>query len=76
MGCPLCKGRMSQGTTVLPFVSRKGGVIVVLDVPARVCDQCGEAFVDLEVAGTVERLLRSLEQNGVSMGFVEYGKAA
>ncbi len=76
MACPLCKGNMAPGTTILPFAMKKGRVIVVLNVPARICDQCGEEYVDMEVARKVELLLDRAERDGLSMGFVEYGEAA
>lgn len=76
MPCPLCKGNMEKGTTILPFEMKNGRVIVVLNVPARVCEQCGEEYVDMEVSRNVEALLDRVERDGLSMGFVEYGVAA
>lgn len=76
MACPLCKGKMEPGTTILPFKMKNGRVIVVLNVPARICEQCGEEYVDMEVVRNVESLLDRAEQDGLSMGFVEYGAAA
>lgn len=55
---------------------KNGRVIVVLNVPARVCEQCGEEYMDMEVVRNVESLLDRAEQDGLSMGFVEYGAAA
>lgn len=76
MNCPLCKGKMEQGTTILPFDMKNGRVIVVLNVPARICEQCGEEYVDMEVVKNIEALLDRAERDGISMGFVEYGVAA
>jgi len=66
---------MEQGTTILPFDMKNGRVIVVLNVPARICEQCGEEYVDMEVVKNVEALLDRAERDGLSMGFVEYGVA-
>ena len=76
MACPLCKGNMEQGTTILPFDMKDNRVIVVLNVPARICEQCGEEYVDIGVIRNVEALLERAERDGLSMGFVEYGVAA
>lgn len=76
MACPLCNGNVSQGSTILPFEIGKGRVIVVLNVPASICDQCGEDYIDMEVARNLESLLDRVERDGLSMGFVEYGTAA
>jgi len=76
MACPLCKGKMELGTIILPFEMKNGKVIVVLNVPARICEQCGEEYVDMEVSRNLEALLDRVERDGLSMGFVEYGVAA
>lgn len=76
MACPLCKGNMEPGTTILPFDMKNGRIIVVLNVPALVCEQCGEEYVDMGVTRNVEDLLDRAERDGLSMGFVEYGVAA
>jgi YgiT-type zinc finger domain-containing protein len=76
MNCPLCKGRMELGTTILPFDMKKGKVIVIMNVPALICEQCGDEFIDFQVAKNVEMILSRVQQEGLSMGFVEYGVAA
>ena len=76
MSCPLCKGNMVSGTTILPFDMKDGRVIVVLNVPALICEQCGEEYVDIKVTRNVEEILNRAERDGLSMGFVEYGVAA
>jgi YgiT-type zinc finger domain-containing protein len=76
MDCPLCKGKMEMGKTILPFEMKNSRVIVVQNVPAKICEQCGKEYVDMDVARNVEALLNRLELDGLSMGFVEYGVAA
>jgi YgiT-type zinc finger domain-containing protein len=52
--CPLCGGGCEQGTTT--FTAELGfGVVVIRNVPARVCHQCGEAWIADEVAATLEQ---------------------
>lgn len=53
--CPLCGGEKEPGTTTFT-VDLRFGVVVVRDVPALVCSQCGEAWIEDHVArklGTV-----------------------
>jgi YgiT-type zinc finger domain-containing protein len=76
MKCPLCKGSMKPGKTNLPFSHEGGNVIVVINVPALVCDQCGDDFVEIEIVRRVEKILERIERDGISMGLVEYDKAA
>lgn len=57
--CPLCGGRLvANQRATIPFVLGKV-VIVVKDVPAEMCRNCGEPYL----AGAVtDRLLKLLER--------------
>ncbi|MBN1604444.1 MAG: type II toxin-antitoxin system MqsA family antitoxin [Chitinispirillaceae bacterium] len=77
MRCPLCCGSMENGTTSLVFnMSGEKRTIVVLDVPAFICEQCGEEYVPIENARRVEDIVRKSEENGLKMGFLNYSVAA
>ena len=54
--CPLCSGRMDAGTTTFT-VDYEQGLIVVRHVPARVCTQCGEAWIEDEQSQKLESLV-------------------
>lgn len=54
--CPLCGGRKKVGTTT--FTAELGfGVVVVRDVPATVCSQCGADWIADDVAARIEALV-------------------
>lgn len=56
--CPLCGGPMSPRETV--FAVELGcGVAVVRHVPARVCDTCGESWLE---DGTAAKLEETIER--------------
>ena len=76
MRCPSCRGEMDKGKTNLPFEVGGDRVIVVKDVPAWVCKQCGDFFVEIEVARKVEGIVAAAEKDGVMLGFVKYKEAA
>ncbi len=76
MKCPLCKGEMLSGKTNLPYSLEEGKIIVVINVPALVCNQCGDDFVEIDVVRKVEKILDRIERDGISMGMIEYDKAA
>ncbi len=76
MRCPSCQGEMEKGKTNLPFEIGQDRVIVVKDVPAWVCKQCGDFFVEIAVARKVENIVASAEKSGVTLGFVDYKEAA
>ena len=60
MQCPICPtGRLEEGTPTLTL-ERDGTTIVMKAVPANVCDTCGEATVEDEVASGVEEKVEAL----------------
>jgi YgiT-type zinc finger domain-containing protein len=52
--CPICSGTKTRGTTTFT-VDLGFGVVVVRDVPALVCDQCGEYWIEDTVAERLEQ---------------------
>lgn len=54
--CPLCKGAKKPGRT-LSAAELGFGVLVVRNVPASVCSQCGADWIEDAVAGQLERLV-------------------
>jgi YgiT-type zinc finger domain-containing protein len=63
MKCVICKhGQTKEGMTTVTF-ERDGLTLVVKEVPAQVCMNCGEDYVDEQVAheilGIAERMAKS-----------------
>jgi len=73
MMCVVCKvGRTSPGATTVTL-EREGAVLVVKGVPAEICGNCGEAYVDDR---TTEAILHDAEEAvraGVRVHISEYG---
>lgn len=76
MKCPSCKGKMERGKTSLPYELANNKLIVVRGVPALICVQCGETFIESSVLKRVEEILHAVEKNGMTLGFLEYREAA
>lgn len=56
MKCLICKhDRMLRGTTILP-VERGDAILLITDIPARVCANCGEPYLDEATAHDVQEL--------------------
>jgi YgiT-type zinc finger domain-containing protein len=56
MKCPLCGGQRIAGSTT--FTADLGfGVVVVRHVPAQVCQQCGEDWLDDSIASALEKVV-------------------
>lgn len=54
--CPLCGGEKQPGVTTFT-VDWREGVTVVRGVPALVCRQCGDAWIEDAVAARLEAIV-------------------
>ncbi len=57
MFCTLCKGEMKKGRVNFP-VDVEDNFILIKEVPALVCEQCGEYFLEDDVAGAIEEIVK------------------
>lgn len=58
MKCSICKHGETEPGHVTVTLERGGTIIVVKDVPAQVCQDCGEYYLD---QATAERVLAQAE---------------
>ena len=67
MKCFFCKfGEVAPGKARAVF-ERNGVTVVIEDVPAEICDSCGEYYLSAEVAEVVHALAeRALDKGGVA----------
>jgi len=71
--CPMCPaGTLREGTTTLTM-ERGEATIVFKEVPADVCDSCGEAFVDGDVSEEVYQQAKAAVEAGVQVDVRRYG---
>ena len=66
--CPLCGGKRVSGRTT--FSADLGTVVVVRNVPATVCDQCGEPWFEDATVAHLERIVHEARARGVQVGVV------
>lgn len=72
MTCVICKHGQTQPDHTTVTLERDGMTLVVKAVPAEVCSNCGEAYVDAE---TTEQILHAAEdaaRAGVQVDIREY----
>jgi YgiT-type zinc finger domain-containing protein len=61
MKCAYCGGSMKRGTA--PFhIDRKGCHVTLDDVPAWVCEQCGEPFFEEREVAAIQELAKSVDE--------------
>lgn len=62
--CYFCKYGTLEARQVIVDLRRGDRLIVIKNVPALVCNACGERQYSLESAREIDRLLKELEQAG------------
>lgn len=72
--CVLCRGAMTPGKTDLTL--RRGRSVVVIEaVPALVCENCGEASLDLQTAQAAHEIAEREIARGVALEFCKFPAA-
>lgn len=75
--CYNCKARVIQH---LPTIDYRWGdtLVVIKDVPAGVCEQCGEKYLDSDVYKELERLARNRDHlmEKITVDILAYGEKA
>ena len=75
MNCVICKtGEVKPGTTTFT-VDRDGHTYVLRDVPAGVCQQCGEPYFDADVTTHILAQVARASQSGVEVAVLTYQAA-
>lgn len=72
MKCVICKqGRTHPGLTTVT-IEREKTTIIIKEVPANICENCGEYFLNEDVLEVIEKLLDQAVQHGVEFEVLRY----
>ena len=71
MECFMCKGK-SEKKLVNYFLDLHHMMMIIKDVPADVCTQCGERYFDDEVMENLEKIVNSLKELSTEISIVNY----
>lgn len=72
--CALCGGTLQMRSATIPFV-RGDRVVTIREVPAEVCEECGEAYMSGATTDRVQELVDGLEAAGAEMTVARYQAA-
>jgi YgiT-type zinc finger domain-containing protein len=76
MNCIVCHhGQTRPGTTTVTF-HRDGQTVVVNEVPAEVCENCGEEYVAAEVTAQVLAIARDAREAHAQVLVRDFAPAA
>jgi YgiT-type zinc finger domain-containing protein len=73
--CALCGGQKKTARTIFA-VGLGRGVLVVRNVPALVCAQCGEEWIADDIAAKLEALAEDARQRGTEVEVITLPDAA
>jgi YgiT-type zinc finger domain-containing protein len=71
MICLMCQGETQPGTVTHSF-QRGTTTVIVKDIPAQVCSQCGEPSFGGEVAKLIEGLVNDAVGKGAEWEILRY----
>jgi len=72
MKCVICKqGQTHDGLTTVTL-DRGRTTVIIKDVPAQVCENCGEYYLSEEVTDKVQNLAQQAFQQGVEIEVLRY----
>ena len=75
MNCISCKGNLVKGN-VNHVVDFDGHIIIVKGVPANICKQCGEYFLENSIAIKVEKIIEDAKKNKAEIIVINYSEMA
>lgn len=69
----MCKGNLEE-KKVNYVVDLEDNIIIIKEVPAKVCTQCGEQYFDDETAENIEKMVNELKKLAIEVTIVNYKK--
>ncbi|MGO1369920.1 type II toxin-antitoxin system MqsA family antitoxin [Senegalia sp. (in: firmicutes)] len=73
MNCILCKANLTKGR-VNHIVDLKEGIIIIKNVPANICEQCGDYYLDTKTALELETMVDEINKIKPEVFIVNYNK--
>ena len=70
--CAICGGEKVDSTTSFT-VDFNNGIVVVRDVPAKVCMQCGEEWISDEIASKLEGIVSIAKKQNQEIFVAKFG---
>jgi YgiT-type zinc finger domain-containing protein len=67
MKCTICREGVTEPGTATVTVERDGCIVLVKEVPADVCPQCGEFYLSEEISAELFRRATAAIQQGAEL---------
>ena len=73
MKCVICKKGETQPGKVTVTLDKDGATLVFKGVPARICSNCGEEYVDGHIASNLLASAAEAARSGIEVEVRQYG---
>ncbi len=67
MQCVICKNGNTKNGLVTVTLEKNGSIILIKDVPAMICNNCGDYYLSEEATKAVLKLGKSAMKKGVEL---------
>ncbi|MBM4288072.1 MAG: type II toxin-antitoxin system MqsA family antitoxin [Deltaproteobacteria bacterium] len=72
MHCIICKHGQTNPGKVTVTLERAGSIIILKEVTAEVCENCGEYYLSAEVTAYLLQRAETADQNGAEVEILRY----
>ena len=72
MKCSLCKNGDASSGKVTVTLNRENSIIIIKEVPAQICNNCGDYFLSSEVTKSVLSIAENAVKKGVEVEILKY----
>jgi len=71
MNCVMCKGKLVDGFINYP-VDHGAQFFLIKEVPAKICAQCSESFIDDAVFVKIEEIIKDAKKTNVEFEILKF----
>ena len=72
MKCVICRQGQTKDGFATVTLNREHTTVVIKEVPADICENCGEYYLSDTVTARIEKLAAQAVQNGVEIEVLRY----
>ncbi len=76
MECVICKNGSTKKGLVTVTLEKSGSIIAIKEVPAQICQNCGEYYLDAEMTTKVLKRAEIAVKNGAEIEVIKMEKVA
>jgi len=76
MKCPICKEGSTENGESTVTVERNGAIVFFKEVPALICNNCGETYFTSEISKRLFKLAQEAFNKGTELEIIRLKKVA